>query len=79
LLPTSTEIPHLEIILKESPTPANPLGVKGVGEVGTICVTSVIASAVDDALSDYGVFVSAVPINPVWLAQSIDAGAPSAS
>ena len=75
LLPTSTEIPRLEIMFKQSPTPSNPLGAKGVGEVGTVCVTSVIASAVDDALSDYGVFIDAIPIDPVRLAQAIDAGA----
>jgi aerobic carbon-monoxide dehydrogenase large subunit len=78
LLPTSTEIPHLEIMFKESPTATNPLGVKGVGEVGTICVTSAIASAVDDALSEYRVFISAVPIHPVRLVQHIDAAAVTA-
>jgi aerobic carbon-monoxide dehydrogenase large subunit len=75
LLPTSTEIPHLEIMFKESPTATNPLGVKGVGEVGTICVTSAIASAVDDALSEYRVFISAVPIHPARVVQHIDAAA----
>lgn len=72
LLPTSTEIPQLEVMFKESPTMTNPLGVKGVGEVGMICVTSAIASAVDDALSDFDVFVTSVPIHPVRLAQHID-------
>src|SRR6185295_15510708 len=37
LMPTSTEIPRLEIMFKESLTPSNPLGAKGVGEVGTVC------------------------------------------
>lgn len=75
LLPTSTEIPQLEILFMESPSATNPLGVKGVGEVGTICVTSAIASAVDDALADYGVRITAVPIDPVRLVEQIDAGA----
>lgn len=72
LLPTSTEIPDLEILFMESPSATNPLGVKGVGEVGTIPVTSAIASAVDDALREYGVRISAVPIDPVRLVELID-------
>ncbi len=73
LLPTSTEIPHLEVLFMESPSATNPLGVKGVGEVGTIPVTSAIASAVDDALSEYGVRIRAVPIDPVRVVEMIDA------
>jgi carbon-monoxide dehydrogenase large subunit len=72
LLPTSTEIPHLQILFMESPSVTNPLGVKGVGEVGTIPVTAAIASAVDDALSEYGVRVRAVPIDPVRVVEMID-------
>jgi carbon-monoxide dehydrogenase large subunit len=74
LLPTSTEIPHLEVLFMESPSATNPLGVKGVGEVGTIPVTSAVASAVDDALRDYGVRIAAVPIDPVRLVELIDRG-----
>jgi carbon-monoxide dehydrogenase large subunit len=74
LLPTSTEIPHLELLFMESPSPTNPLGVKGVGEVATIPVTSAIASAVDDALAEFGVRVNAIPIDPVRLVEAIDAG-----
>jgi aerobic carbon-monoxide dehydrogenase large subunit len=75
LLPTSTEIPHLELLFMESASTTNPLGVKGVGEVGTLCVTSAIASAVDDALADYGVHITAVPIDPVRVVELIDEGA----
>ena len=72
LLPTSTEIPHLELIFSESATDANPLGVKGVGEVGTIPVTSAIASAIDDALADFGVHIAAIPVDPVALVAQLD-------
>jgi carbon-monoxide dehydrogenase large subunit len=72
LLPTSTEIPHLELIFTESVTDANPLGVKGVGEVGTIPVTSAIASAIDDALADFGVHIAAIPVDPVALVEQLD-------
>ncbi|WP_254926152.1 xanthine dehydrogenase family protein molybdopterin-binding subunit [Bordetella genomosp. 11] len=71
LLPTSTEIPHLELLFTQSPTAANPLGVKGVGEVGTIPVTAAIASAIDDALSDFNVHVSAIPVDPVQLVRQM--------
>jgi carbon-monoxide dehydrogenase large subunit len=76
LLPTSTEIPPLELIFVESPSPTNPLGVKGVGESGTVPVTSCIASAVDDALKDFGVEVRAIPVSPVDLTVQIDACRP---
>ncbi|HTJ99464.1 MAG TPA: xanthine dehydrogenase family protein molybdopterin-binding subunit [Bordetella sp.] len=72
LLPTSTEIPHLELLFTESATDANPLGVKGVGEVGTIPVTSAIASAIDDALADFGVHIAAIPVDPVALVEQLD-------
>jgi len=72
LLPTSTEIPRIEVHFMETPSTTNPLGVKGVGEVGTIPVTSAIASAVDDALADFGVRIAAVPIDPVRVVELID-------
>lgn len=75
LLPTSTEIPELELLFTESATDTNPLGVKGVGEVGTIPVTSAIASAIDDALSEFGVHVDAIPVDPVRLAQQLERAA----
>jgi carbon-monoxide dehydrogenase large subunit len=73
LLPTSTEIPHLELLFVQSPSPSNPLGVKGIGEAGTVPVTSTIASAIDDALTEFGVQVVAIPVSPVHLVEQIDA------
>ncbi|MBT6286508.1 MAG: hypothetical protein HOI96_15175 [Rhodospirillaceae bacterium] len=60
------------MIHMESPTPLNPLGVKGAGEGGTIPVTSAIASAVDDALSPFGVVVRDLPIEPKRIAEMIN-------
>ena len=68
LMTTATEVPRLEVMFTQSPAPSNPLGVKGVGEAGTIPVTSAIASAIDDALSDFKVCVTQIPVDPVWLA-----------
>jgi carbon-monoxide dehydrogenase large subunit len=64
LLVTSTEMPPMEIAHKESPTPLNPLGVKGVGESGVIPLPAVIASAVEDALSPFNVRIAQIPIKP---------------
>ena len=50
LLPTIAEVPKVEIGHIETPSPLNPLGVKGAGEAGVIPVAAVFASALDDAL-----------------------------
>ena len=71
LLPTATEVPSYDIVHMESPTPLNPLGVKGAGEGGTIPVTSAIASAIDDALSDFGVVIRELPIEPKRIVEMI--------
>jgi aerobic carbon-monoxide dehydrogenase large subunit len=64
LLPTATEVPRFETLYKESPSPHNPLGVKGVGEVGVIPAAAAIVSAIEDALSPFGVKISQMPIMP---------------
>ncbi|MEC8531494.1 MAG: molybdopterin cofactor-binding domain-containing protein, partial [Pseudomonadota bacterium] len=71
LLPTAPEVPSFEIVHMESPTPLNPLGVKGAGEGGTIPVTSAIASAVDDALSEFGIVIRDLPIEPKRVVEMI--------
>ncbi|MEE9301695.1 MAG: xanthine dehydrogenase family protein molybdopterin-binding subunit [Alphaproteobacteria bacterium] len=55
LMPYATEVPKIEIMHLETPSPANPLGIKGAGEAGTIAVPAVVASAVEDALKPLGV------------------------
>jgi CO/xanthine dehydrogenase Mo-binding subunit len=64
LLPTLEDIPHLEIIQTETPSPLNPLGVKGAGEGGTIGPPAVLAAAVEDALSPFGVRITRTPLGP---------------
>ncbi len=64
LLPTATEMPHFETLYKESPSPHNPLGVKGVGEVGVIPSAAAVISAIEDALSPFGVHIAQMPIPP---------------
>ncbi len=66
LMPTPMEIPRRTsvVILEETPTPLNPLGVKGAGEGGTSAAGAAIANAVADALRPLGVTVSALPLSP---------------
>ena len=66
LLPTSAEMPtEIEtLLLQDSPSPNNPLGVKGAGEAGTVGVGAAIANAVSDALSPLGITANALPLSP---------------
>ena len=52
-IPAATELPAIEVVGMETPTPINPLGVKGIGESGTIGATPAVHNAVIDALSPY--------------------------
>jgi carbon-monoxide dehydrogenase large subunit len=67
-LPRASNIPWLELDRTETPTPVNPLGVKGVGEAGTIGATPAIVNAIVDALSPYGVRHLDMPVRPeaIW-------------
>jgi carbon-monoxide dehydrogenase large subunit len=77
LLPTATEVPNLETLYKESPSPHNPLGVKGVGEVGVIPGAAAVISAIEDALSPFGVRIAQAPIAPYKLVELIGAASRS--
>ena len=56
-LPTASDIPAMQIVHQHSPSPLNPLGVKGVGEGGAVAAPAAIANAVCDALAPFGVEV----------------------
>jgi len=71
LLPTVAEVPAVQIDHVETPSPLNPLGIKGAGEAGTIPVPALVASALDDALSEEGVWITEMPLNPPRLLQII--------
>jgi CO/xanthine dehydrogenase Mo-binding subunit len=64
LMPYASEVPHIETDHLETPSPLNPLGIKGAGEAGCIPVTAVIASAIEDA---EGFPIRSMPISPVEL------------
>ncbi len=54
-VPTAADVPSIELDSTETPSPVNPLGVKGIGEAGTIASTPTVMNAVVDALSPLGV------------------------
>ncbi len=72
LLPVATEMPPVDVEHMESPSPVNPLGVKGAGEGGTIPGIACIVSAVEDALKPLGVKINDYPISPERLLALID-------
>jgi carbon-monoxide dehydrogenase large subunit len=71
LLPTAPEMPTIEILHMESPSPINPIGVKGAGEGGTIPAAACVIAAIDDALSPFGVRLTEHPVSPARLRQLI--------
>jgi aerobic carbon-monoxide dehydrogenase large subunit len=75
LLPTATDLPNFETLYKESPSPHNPLGVKGVGEVGVIPAAAAVISAIENALSPFDVRISQMPVMPHELVALIASGA----
>jgi carbon-monoxide dehydrogenase large subunit len=68
LLPTAADAPEIELELLETPAPDVPGGMKGAGEVGIVPPTAVLANAIADALSPFGVEVDELPLDPsrIW-------------
>jgi aerobic carbon-monoxide dehydrogenase large subunit len=67
-VPRAHHVPRFELDRTETPSPVNPLGVKGVGEAGTIGATPAIVGAIVDALAPFGVKHLDMPLKPenVW-------------
>src|SRR5713226_5309486 len=64
LVPTAMELPPIETVHLEYPSPRNPLGIKGIGEGGAISPPAAIANAVEDALAPWNVRVTRTPLGP---------------
>lgn len=62
LLPTADDLPDVELIVIEHPTPSNPLGIKGAGEGGIAGTLAAIGNAVDDAIGGDGSRVTELPL-----------------
>jgi carbon-monoxide dehydrogenase large subunit len=65
LIPSAADVPHIETHRTVTPSPTNPLGVKGIGEAGTIAATPAVVGAVCNAI---GVRDLDMPLHPqtVW-------------
>jgi aerobic carbon-monoxide dehydrogenase large subunit len=64
LLPLATDSPKVEVLHMTTPSPLNPLGLKGAGEGGTIPAIAALLSAVESALTPFGVRIAEAPITP---------------
>jgi CO/xanthine dehydrogenase Mo-binding subunit len=77
LLPTALDVPRMEVLHTETPSPLNPLGTKGAGEGGAIPVGALFAQAVEDALDlpARGIEITEIPLSPSRLWEIVHGGA----
>ncbi len=73
-LPRASDSPSMQLLHQESPSPLNPLGVKGVGEGGAVAPPAAIANAVSDALSEFRAEFNATPIKPEHIVRAVTNG-----
>jgi carbon-monoxide dehydrogenase large subunit len=73
-MPTAADLPRLELDHLETPSPVTPLGIKGVGESGTIGAAAALANALADALAPFGVEIDRLPITAETVWRAIAAG-----
>ena len=67
LLPGAPEVPNVEVLHLESPSPNVPGGFKGMGEGGAVPAPAAIVAAVNDALAQLGVVANHTPLTPAWV------------
>jgi carbon-monoxide dehydrogenase large subunit len=77
-VPKARDLPRIETVHLESPSPRNPLGVKGVGEGGAIAPPAALANAVEDALSPFGVRITEAPVTPEGIVRALRRSADTA-
>ena len=75
-IPRADVLPDIEVLSTVTPSPHHPLGVKGIGEAGTIASTATVYNAVMDALLPFGVETLQMPLTPerVWRAMASNSG-----
>ncbi|GBL19396.1 caffeine dehydrogenase subunit alpha [Anaerolineaceae bacterium] len=73
LLPTALDVPAVTVAHQVTPSPLNPLGVKGAGEAGAIPVGALFAQAVENALAGTGLEVLEIPLSPNRLWELVEA------
>jgi carbon-monoxide dehydrogenase large subunit len=74
-MPIAADMPDFKIVHMHSPSPLNPLGVKGVGEGGAVAPPVAVANAVCDALAELGLEINATPLRPAEIAKLVKAKA----
>ena len=74
LVPTTSDVPQVEIGHIETPSPYTIGGIKGTGEGGAIASPAAVANAVADALSPFSVRVNTIPLTPERIIDLIDHG-----
>ena len=75
-VPRAAQLPRIETRHTVTPTDVNPLGVKGIGEAGTIASVPTVVSAVCDALAPFGISHIDKPLTPARVWAAIRAAAP---
>jgi aerobic carbon-monoxide dehydrogenase large subunit len=76
LVPSATDLPPIDTVHLEYPSPRNPLGMKGLGEGGAISPPAAIANAIDDALAPLGVRITETPATPPRVLHAIETARP---
>jgi aerobic carbon-monoxide dehydrogenase large subunit len=75
LIPTASDFPNIRaMVLEQHPSPINPLGAKGAGEGGIIAAGGIMANAVANALSEFGVEPRELPLTPSRIWELVQAG-----
>lgn len=77
LLPSSDTVPNIESDHVETPSPLNPLGIKGAGEAGAIPVGPLFAQALEDALAEFRIEICDIPLSPNRLFELVQAADPN--
>ncbi len=73
LVPSAAELPAMKLDHTVTPSNSNPMGVKGIGEAGTIAATPAVINAVVDALRPMGITDIAMPASPMRVRRAIEA------
>jgi len=71
MMPTASDVPDITLVHQSSPSPLNPLGVKGLGEGGAIAPPVVIANAVTDALAPFQAEFNHTPVMPEQIVTAV--------
>jgi aerobic carbon-monoxide dehydrogenase large subunit len=75
-IPSADEVPELRLDIRQTPSPTNPLGVKGIGELPTVAAPVAVANAVMDALAPYGIRHLDLPLTAEKIWRALQGGSP---